>query len=92
MVFLTTYNPNSPNGKEIAKIMQSKLSNIGMKNRDIMPRPGLYVLRSTDMPSILLEIGFVSNKKDLKLLTDVNFQQKCAKQIVLGIEEIVSKE
>lgn len=88
---LTTYNPNSPNGKEIAKIMQSKISNIGMKNRDVMPRPNLYVLRYTDMPSLLLEIGFISNKKDLKLLTDVSFQKKCAQQIVLGIEEIVAK-
>jgi len=89
---LTTYNPSSPTGKKIAEIMQSKLGNIGMRDRNIMQRPNLYVLRYTDMPAILLEIGFISNKKDLKLLTDVSFQQKCAQQIVLGIEEIVSKE
>lgn len=88
---LTTYNPNSSTGKDIAKIMQSRLSNLGMRNRDIMPRPNLYVLRYTDMPSILLEIGFMSNKKDLKLLTDAKFQQKCAQQIVLGIEDIIAK-
>jgi len=89
---LTTYNPSSPNGKEIAKIMQSKINNMGMRDRDVMPRPNLYVLRYTDMPSLLLEIGFISNNKDLKLLTDANFQQKCAQQIVLGIEEIISKQ
>lgn len=88
---LTTYNPNSDTGKDIAEIMQARISNIGMKNRDIMPRPNLYVLRYTDMPSILLEIGFMSNKKDLKLLTDAKFQKKCAQQIVLGIEDIVEK-
>ena len=88
---LTTYNPNSPIGKEIAEIMQSRISNIGMRDRNIMPRPNLYVLRNTDMPSLLLEIGFMSNKKDLKLLTDAKFQQKCAAQIVLGIDDIVSK-
>jgi N-acetylmuramoyl-L-alanine amidase len=88
---LTTYNPYSPIGKEIAQVMQSKLADIGMRNRDIMPRPNLYVLRKTEMPSVLLEIGFISNKKDLKLLTDSSFQKKCAKQIVLGIEEILSK-
>jgi len=88
---LTTYNPNSTIGKEIAEIMQSKLSDIGLRNRAVMPRPNLQVLRSTDMPSILLEIGFISNKKDLLLITDTSFQQKCAQQIVLGIEEIVAK-
>lgn len=88
---LTTYNPYSSIGKEIAEIMQAKISDLGMRNRDIMPRPNLYVLRHTEMPSLLLEVGFISNKKDLKLLTDANFQKKCAQQIVSGIEEIIEK-
>ena len=87
---LTTYNPSSPIGKEIAEIMQSKISDIGMKNRNVMPRPNLHVLRHTEMPSLLLEIGFISNQQDLTLLTDISFQKKCAQQIVLGIEEIVA--
>ncbi|HEY5583753.1 MAG TPA: N-acetylmuramoyl-L-alanine amidase [Ruminiclostridium sp.] len=88
---LTTYNPYSSTGEDIAKIMQSNIGDIGMRNRDIVPRPTLYVLRHTNMPSLLLEIGFISNKNDLKLITDSSFQQKCAKQIVLGIEEILRK-
>ncbi len=86
---LTTYNPNSPIGREIAKLMQSKIKDIGMRNREIMPRPNLYVLRHTEMPALLLEIGFISNKKDLKLLTDTEFQKTCAQQIVSGIEDIL---
>lgn len=88
---LTSYNPNSSIGKEIATIMQSKISDIGMKNRDIVPRPNLYVLRHTEMPALLLEIGFISSNKDLKLLTDVNFQEKCATQIATGIEDILNQ-
>lgn len=88
---LTTFNPYSTIGKDIAIIMQSKIKNLGMKNREIMPRPNLYVLRHTEMPSLLLEIGFISNKKDLKLLTDDEFQKNCAQQIVSGIEEILDK-
>ncbi len=88
---LTAYNPYSLYGEEIAKIMQSRLRVLGMRDRDIMPRPNLYVLRHTEMPSLLLEIGFMSNKKDFKLLTDSKFQKKCAAQIVSGIEEILAK-
>lgn len=88
---LTTYNPYSPTGKDIATIMQSKIGDLCQKNRDLMPRPNLYVLRYTNMPSILLEIGFISNKQDLALLTDSSFQEKCAKRIVSGIEDILSK-
>ncbi len=86
---LTTYNPNSPTGESNAKIMQSKLKTLGMFNRKIVPRPNLYVLRRTEMPSLLLEIGFISNKNDLQLLTSSDFQKKCAVQIVKGIEEIL---
>lgn len=88
---LTAYNPYSPNGKDMAKIMQSKIKELGMKNRDIMARPNLYVLRHTEMPALLLEIGFMSNKKDLKLLTAGDFQKKCAKQVVSGVEDILDK-
>lgn len=88
---LTAYNPYSEVGKDIAQIMQSKLGDIGMRNRNIVSRPNLYVLRHTEMPSLLLEVGFISNNKDLKLITASDFQQKCAKQIVLGIEEILEK-
>ncbi len=86
---LTTYNPYSPTGESNAEIMQSKLKTLGMFDRKIVPRPNLYVLRRTEMPSLLLEIGFISNKNDLKLLTSSDFQKKCAVQIVKGIEEIM---
>lgn len=89
---LTTYNPYSPTGADIAEIMQSKLRDIGMQNRKTMPRPNLYVLRHTEMPALLLEIGFISNKKDLSLITNADFQKKCAGQIVSGIEEILAKD
>lgn len=88
---LTAYNPYSSIGKDIANIMQSKIGNLCETNRNLMPRPNLYVLRYTNMPSILLEIGFISNKQDLQLLTDAKFQEKCANQIVLGIEGIIAK-
>jgi N-acetylmuramoyl-L-alanine amidase len=88
---LTTYNPYSETGEDIARIMQSQIGDLCERDRDLMPRPNLYVLRYTNMPSILLEIGFISNKEDLKLLTNDSFQKKCANQIVLGIEDILAK-
>ena len=33
----------------------------GLRNRGIVERPGLYVLRRTAMPSVLIELGFISN-------------------------------
>lgn len=42
----------------------------GLRNRGIVERPGLYVLRKTQMPAVLVEIGFISNASDARLMND----------------------
>ncbi len=40
----------------------------GLRNRGVVERPGLYVLRKTEMPAIVVEMGFISNPTDAELL------------------------
>ena len=42
----------------------------GLPNRGITERPGLYVLRKTQMPAILLELGFITNPTDARLMAE----------------------
>ncbi len=42
----------------------------GLRDRGVKARPGLYVLRETSMPAVLVELGFISNPTDAALMRD----------------------
>ncbi len=57
----------------------------GFKNRGIR-KASLVVLKNPGIPSILLEVGFISNKKDASRLKNPNFREKIAYSIYKGIK------
>jgi len=42
----------------------------GLPDRGVMARPTLYVLRRTQMPAVLVELGFISNPYDASLMAN----------------------
>lgn len=46
---------------------------------------GFSVLKSADIPSVLVEIGFLSSKRDLKNLVDADWRSKAARGILNGL-------
>ena len=40
----------------------------GLRNRGMKVRTGLYVLRKTTMPAVLVELGFITNPNDATLM------------------------
>ena len=56
---------NGLTSKELATAMQkAAVAATGFKNRGLVDRPNLYVLRHTKMPACLIEYGFISNKTE----------------------------
>ncbi|WP_281887025.1 N-acetylmuramoyl-L-alanine amidase [Paenibacillus sp. YYML68] len=51
-----------------------------------------HVLRNTSMPSVLLEIGFLSNKQEESLLFQESLQNQVAAAIVQGIKKQLNLE
>ena len=52
------------------QILEQLTLTTGLKNRGIVYRPGLYVLKETVMPAVLVEMGFITNPYDAELLSD----------------------
>jgi N-acetylmuramoyl-L-alanine amidase len=49
-------------------ILEEMTQMTGLRNRGVIERPGLYVLRRTNMPAVLVEMGFISNPNDAELM------------------------
>ncbi|MBE6695186.1 MAG: N-acetylmuramoyl-L-alanine amidase [Ruminococcaceae bacterium] len=54
---------------DIATVLLREISLVtGLRNRGIVLRPRLYILRRTRMPAVLLELGFITNPEDADLM------------------------
>lgn len=56
------------------------------RDRGIRSEEKLYVIRETDMPSCLIETGFLSNVEDRQALTEEAFRERIVEGIASGIE------
>jgi N-acetylmuramoyl-L-alanine amidase len=71
---------------KLADFMQNGLRKIGIKlQHSHVQAANFVVLKNIDMPSVLVEMGFISNPLQDKLLQDVQYQQKLASSIVKGL-------
>ena len=61
-------------------------NNVKLRDRGVKS-DNFAVLRLSYMPSVLVETGFLSNKKESQLLSSKSGKQKLAKSIFEGIEE-----
>ncbi|MEF2964275.1 N-acetylmuramoyl-L-alanine amidase family protein [Paenibacillus sp. M1] len=73
--------------KALANIMHKYLvQSSGLSDRGVRTA-SLHVTRETDMPAVLLECGYLSNKSDNALLYTEAFQDSVAAGVVEGIKE-----
>ena len=76
------------NAFELADVVQRVFTaNTLFPNYKIKQRDNLYVLNKTNMPAVILEMGYMSNPEDLKILTDKSYHDEIAKGIELSILE-----
>ena len=74
---------DSSSSKTAAQRIVNNLASVGFKNRGVKTSTGLYVLRKTNSPSLLVEVCFVDDKDDYNLY--INNVDKIAKAIADGI-------
>ncbi len=89
----TFYPYGKDEDKQLATYIQAELKRVvdNTNNREIKPRNDLYLLKENEIPSTLIECGFLSNDKEAKLLNDEEYQNEIAWAIYVGIQRYFSE-
>ncbi len=78
--------------KFFANIVVGKMEKKGIR---VLPRPhryaGFAVLKAPDTPSILFEMGFMSNRSEARLLSTSNYRDKIASALIASIDSYFEK-
>ncbi|MBP1996393.1 N-acetylmuramoyl-L-alanine amidase CwlD [Paenibacillus eucommiae] len=83
----TFYSSNHMDNANLAGLIQSELVR-NLENTDRIAKPAdrpIYLLKVLKMPSALVEVGFLSNPDEGRLLTSEAYQKKVAASIYQGI-------
>lgn len=80
------YYSHSQEGQKDAITMQNALLELDASNtRKAKENDTYYILKRTEIPTIIVECGFLSNQEEADLLVTEAYQEDVAKSIVKGI-------
>ena len=80
------YYTNSDISKNAAEIMQQELKKVNAENtRQIKANSDFYMLKKTEVPTIIVECGFLSNPGEAEKLVSEEYQVQMAQAICSGI-------
>ncbi len=72
---------------KLGKAVLGHLGEINALHKNSVEQAGFAVLKSPDIPSILVETAFISNPEEEKRLNDEEYQDKMAKAILAGVKK-----
>ncbi|AND42249.1 cell wall-binding repeat-containing protein [Cytobacillus oceanisediminis] len=105
-IHVNAYSGSSPNGTEtyyntayasadsklLAEEIQKELVKAMGTNDRGVKQGSFYVIKYTKIPSVLVEIAFISNPEDAKKLANNTFRQRAADAIYKGIMNYYNKK
>lgn len=78
--------------EDMANQVLGGLKGLGRVHKDQIERANFVVLRSPDVPSMLVETAFISNPDEERKLNDTTHQQQLAKAILNGVTNYFTRQ
>jgi N-acetylmuramoyl-L-alanine amidase len=70
---------------QFARTLSGELKNVARMHKNPLKSAGFRVLKAPDVPSVLIELGYVSNRSDLKQITSNTWQSRTSDAIVQAV-------
>ncbi len=87
------YDQQHEDNKLLAEFIQKEIrDNLENTTREAKTVRSLYLLKSVEVPAVLVEVGFLSNPEEAKRLANENYQKKMAAAIYRGMLRYSSGE
>ena len=86
------YDGNNPDSKELAMIVQNYLKVFVDKTNTREAKDAknsIFIMRNSKTPCVLIECGFLSNKKELEKLMDEKYQKDLSYAIFCAVTEYI---
>ncbi|WP_334321744.1 N-acetylmuramoyl-L-alanine amidase [Gilliamella apicola] len=79
------------NGVILGSSILNRMKNVNKLHKQSIEKAGFAVLKAPDIPSVLVETGFISNADEEKKLNTAAFQIEISNAIVNGIKDYLKK-
>lgn len=77
---------------EMGDVLLGELGSEAPLHRNRVEQAGFAVLKSLDMPSLLVELGFMTNPRDERRLNDPAYQQRLADALRRGVRDYAERK
>ena len=84
---------SSGESKKLAELcLNNLLDDLGTKSKGVVVGDEVYIIRMSEVPVALVEVGFMTNQKELENLQDKEYQAKAAKALYKSTLEYLGLE
>ncbi|KPV59936.1 N-acetylmuramoyl-L-alanine amidase [Paenibacillus sp. A3] len=80
-----------PRSQQLAKAVQAALNALYGTGDKPVPGRTFYLLKHAKAPSVIIEMGFITNAEDRRMLTEDRSQQLIAEAIAAGVEQYLQQ-
>ena len=71
---------------QFARVLSGEIKSVARMHKNPLKSAGFRVLKAPDVPSVLVELGYVSNREDFKQITSDAWQTRTSEAIVQAVK------